>query len=105
MNKTKDNDDINNSNKPPSGTWLSEARVAMGQEYAWKENLMRQVQEGVRARAAELVSQEAYSLVVQSELNRHRESLISTIPAAELDSVTKMIHNTLNGIPYQIFAQ
>ena len=72
----------------------SKRKVGMSNNYLFKEQIMKMVQDAVLASVDSVGSQEDYSKTIESEI----ESI-----KADMDMTFDMVKQTLNGIPFEIF--
>lgn len=72
----------------------NDGKVHMGKAYRMKEDLMKVVQDGIRAYADEIESQEQFEGIVDQEIQKLRE---------DLDLTMSMIGRALYQVPFQAF--
>jgi len=72
----------------------SDGKVHMGKAYRFKEQLMQVVQNGIRAYADQIESQDQYEGIVDQEIQKLRE---------DFDLTLSMIGRALYQVPFQAF--
>lgn len=72
----------------------SEVQIGPSKSYRHKEELMKVVQDGIRAYADEIESQEQFEGIVDQEIQKLRE---------DLDLTMSMIGRALYQVPFQAF--
>lgn len=71
-----------------------DGKVHMGKAYRFKEDLMQAVQNGIRANADLIESQDEFEGIVDQEIQKLRE---------DLDLTLSMIGRSLYQVPFQAF--
>lgn len=72
----------------------NDGKIHMGKAYRMKEELMKVVQDGIRANSDLIESQEEYERIVDEEVQKLR---------SDLDLTLSMIGRTLYQVPFQAF--